>query len=259
MKPELSKAKSVMERESDLWIASEQYMQGDLSLEKLEEVELSNAFNLKEATLANAKKKYINLGIRLFVLIIISSSYILSIGTSLAIILLTKNALFLIIALLPIFFTRPVLAYFFPEKKKQIQSRTNRGDVQRELPISGNDPFSTGEVLRQMLPFEVKRLNIAESASVDVAEGGALRSQARIRVHPLRRPNILPLFVLPLTITLLFGVVILTGYLFYTGSQHGHVGPVTQIATPTIVLEPNLHMASLYSGSTLDLLTKSNT
>jgi len=42
--------------ERDLWIASELYMRGRISMERLEEIERSHTENLKEAVLAIARQ-----------------------------------------------------------------------------------------------------------------------------------------------------------------------------------------------------------
>lgn len=56
MERDLSKEKSATERERDLWMASELYMRGRITMERLEEIEHSHAEYLKEAVLAIARR-----------------------------------------------------------------------------------------------------------------------------------------------------------------------------------------------------------
>lgn len=47
--------KSAEERERDLWVASSQFMRGELTMEELEEIEDSYSQDVKEACLALAE------------------------------------------------------------------------------------------------------------------------------------------------------------------------------------------------------------
>jgi hypothetical protein len=101
METELSKERA--ERERRLWMASEQYMRGEITVEDFEKIEGPYSSELIRATLEHAKQslyKQARESINQFVSVAFILGFIVLIGVSIAVTILTKNAFSL--ALLPL-------------------------------------------------------------------------------------------------------------------------------------------------------------
>jgi hypothetical protein len=122
------------ESESKLWIASKEYLLGDINVEQLEEIEIPYVSNFKAATLALAKSQ-----MRIFIIMLIVFGFLITITVGILISLISKNWLPLAICATPLIFARVIEQYVFPldERRFKIQSEKIRMREQKNSKIRG--------------------------------------------------------------------------------------------------------------------------
>jgi hypothetical protein len=127
MKSELFKERSATEREQELWIASEKYMRGEISVKDLEKVELPHASEFKAAMLAISRER-----MRWFFVIFLIICFLVSTTISLVIFSLSGNFYALAILGVPVIFLLRATRYLLPLDDKRFQRESMKIQMQEQ-------------------------------------------------------------------------------------------------------------------------------
>ena len=104
----------IAEREHRLWVASRQYINGDLQVEAFEEVELPYAQHFKKANLTPVKRTSRDRSF-LYFFTFLSIAFVV---VGLLVFFLTKNGLTLVLPALAVYPLRKIITYYFPGQAK---------------------------------------------------------------------------------------------------------------------------------------------